>query len=184
MDGCPRPSAGGGEAPRFLADAMLGRLARWLRILGYDVEYFPGEDDELVHQARREGRILLTRDTRLVRRHQLPPHVFIQSDHVMEQLRQVVASLRLDPAARAVTVAGAGVTLTVKEFELLWFFARHPRQVFSRSQLLDRVWGHDFAGDPATVTVHIRRLREKVERDPSAPRRLLTVWGVGYKFEP
>jgi len=92
--------------------------------------------------------------------------------------------LRLDPAARAVTVAGAGVTLTVKEFELLWFFARHPRQVFSRSQLLDRVWGHDFAGDPATVTVHIRRLREKVERDPSAPRRLLTVWGVGYKFEP
>jgi len=99
MDGSPRPSAGGGEAPRFLADAMLGRLARWLRILGYDVEYSPGEDDDLLHQARREGRILLTRDTRLVRRQRLPVHLFIQSDHVMEQLRQVVASLRLDPAA-------------------------------------------------------------------------------------
>lgn len=98
MNSGPRPSAGGEEAPRFLADAMLGRLARWLRILGYDVEYSPGEDDTLLRQADREGRILLTRDTRLVRRHRLPPHLFIQSDHVMEQLRQVVASLHLDPA--------------------------------------------------------------------------------------
>jgi uncharacterized protein len=87
------------EAPRFLVDAMLGRLAKWLRILGYDAEYFPGEDDDLLRQTRRQGRVLLTRDTRLLRRRPLPPHLFIESDQVMEQLRQVVTALRLDPAA-------------------------------------------------------------------------------------
>ncbi len=91
--------------------------------------------------------------------------------------------LSIDPVAHRVTVEGAAVTLTAKEFELLWFFARHPRQVFTRAQLLDSVWGREFYGDPSTVTVHIRRLREKVEADPSQPRYLLTVWGVGYKFE-
>jgi len=90
---------------------------------------------------------------------------------------------RLDPTAHTLTIAGQPVTLTAKEFELLWFFARHPRQVFTRTQLLDSVWGQEFYGDPSTVTVHIRRLREKIERDPSDPRYLLTVWGVGYKFE-
>jgi uncharacterized protein with PIN domain len=99
MQSCPPVSCAGGEAPRFLADAMLGRLARWLRILGYDAEYFPGEDDDLLRLARRENRVLLTRDTRLLRRRPLPPHLFIQSDRVMEQLRQVVAALRLDPTA-------------------------------------------------------------------------------------
>lgn len=99
MQSCPREPCEGGEAPRFLADAMLGRLARWLRILGYDAEYFPGEDDDLLRLARREGRVLLTRDTRLLRRRPLPPHLFIQSDHVMEQLRQVVTALRLNPTA-------------------------------------------------------------------------------------
>jgi uncharacterized protein with PIN domain len=78
---------------------MLGRLARWLRILGYDAEYFPGEDDDLLRQARREGRVLLTRDTRLLQRRTLPPHLFIESDHVMEQLRQVVRGLHLNPTA-------------------------------------------------------------------------------------
>ena len=91
--------------------------------------------------------------------------------------------LRLDPASRAVTLRGEALALTAKEFDLLWFFARHPRQVFTRSQLLDNVWGYEFYGDASTVTVHIRRLREKIERDPSQPRYLLTVWGVGYKFE-
>ena len=80
-------------------------------------------------------------------------------------------------------VYGHSVTLTAKEFDLLWFFARHPRQVFTRSQLLDSVWGQEFYGDPSTVTVHIRRLREKIEADASQPLFLLTVWGVGYKFE-
>jgi DNA-binding response OmpR family regulator len=92
-------------------------------------------------------------------------------------------SLRIDPAARAVTVDGRPVALTAKEFELLWFLARHARQVFTRTQLLDAVWGQEFYGDPSTVTVHIRRLREKIEADASKPRYLQTVWGVGYKFE-
>jgi len=91
--------------------------------------------------------------------------------------------LQLDPTARTAVVNGQPVALTAKEFDLLWFFARHPRQVFTRSQLLDSVWGHEFYGDPSTVTVHIRRLREKIEADASQPRFLLTVWGVGYKFE-
>jgi DNA-binding response OmpR family regulator len=89
----------------------------------------------------------------------------------------------LDPASRGVDIQGQSVTLTAKEFDLLHFLMRHPRQVFSRDQLLDRVWGYDFFGDASTVTVHVRRLREKVEDDPSSPRRLVTVWGVGYKFD-
>jgi two-component system response regulator ResD len=95
----------------------------------------------------------------------------------------VFDGLKLDPTARTAVVSGHLVTLTAKEFDLLWFFARHPRQVFTRSQLLDSVWGQEFYGDPSTVTVHIRRLREKIEADASQPRFLLTVWGVGYKFE-
>jgi DNA-binding response OmpR family regulator len=91
--------------------------------------------------------------------------------------------LRVDPASRAVTLDAQDVPLTTKEFDLLWFFAKHQHQVFTRTQLLDRVWGYEFYGDPSTVTVHIRRLREKIERDPSKPRYVLTVWGVGYKFE-
>jgi len=91
--------------------------------------------------------------------------------------------LRLDPTSRTVTRQSEAVMLTAKEFDLLWFLARHARQVFTRSQLLDNVWGQEFYGDPSTVTVHIRRLREKIEPDPSQPRYLVTVWGVGYKFE-
>lgn len=91
--------------------------------------------------------------------------------------------VRVDPAGREVTVEGDRVSLTAKEFDLLHFLVRHPRQVFTRDQLLDRVWGYEFQGDPSTVTVHIRRLREKIEADPSDPHRIVTVWGVGYKFE-
>lgn len=92
-------------------------------------------------------------------------------------------SLTLDPASHVVTLDGKPITLTAREFDLLWFLASHPSQVFTRDQLLDHVWGYDFFGDPSTVTVHIRRLREKIERDPSEPRRIVTVWGVGYRFE-
>ena len=74
--------------------------------------------------------------------------------------------------------------LTAREFDLLHHLASHPAQVFSREQLLDAVWDYEFAGDASTVTVHMRRLRTKVEVDPSRPRHLKTVWGVGYKFEP
>lgn len=91
--------------------------------------------------------------------------------------------LELDPRSRTVTVHNEDVTLTAKEFDLLWFLARHPRQVFSRSQLLDNVWGYEFYGDESTVTVHVRRLREKIEPDPAKPTYIQTVWGIGYKFE-
>lgn len=89
----------------------------------------------------------------------------------------------LDPGTRMLTIGEQTIDLTAKEFDLLAFLMRHPRQVFSRDRLLDKVWGFEFYGDPSTVTVHIRRLREKVEPDPSHPVYLLTVWGVGYKFQ-
>ena len=92
--------------------------------------------------------------------------------------------IEIDPQTRLVTVGGAEKTLTAKEFDLLWLLARHPRQVFTRDQLLERVWGLADYIDPGTVTVHVRRLREKIEQDPAKPQFLQTVWGVGYKFEP
>ena len=92
--------------------------------------------------------------------------------------------IELDGVSREVRRAGALVQLTAKEFELLWFLAAHPRHVFSRDQLMARVWGYEAAVDTGTVTVHIRRLREKIEADPSQPRHLLTVWGVGYRLDP
>jgi two-component system response regulator ResD len=91
--------------------------------------------------------------------------------------------LHIDPTSRAVSLKGRNIPLTAKEFDLLYFFAANPRQVFSRAQLLDKVWGDELYTDPSTVTVHIRRLREKIENDPGKPQYLLTVWGVGYKFE-
>jgi len=93
------------------------------------------------------------------------------------------SSIHINPITRLVTVHGAEKNLTVKEFDLLWVLARHPRQVFTRDQLLEKVWGFSEYIDPGTVTVHIRRLREKIEPDPSAPKHIVTVWGVGYKFE-
>ena len=92
--------------------------------------------------------------------------------------------LCIDPKTRLIEVNGEEKSLTAKEFDLLWILARHPRQVFNRDQLLDLVWGLTEYVDPSTVTVHVRRLREKIESDPSKPRHIQTVWGVGYRFEP
>jgi len=92
--------------------------------------------------------------------------------------------LSINPQTRLVTLAGQEIVLTAKEFDMLYHLARHPRQVFTRDQLLESIWGMVEFIDPGTVTVHIRRLREKIEKDPAAPARLITVWGVGYKFEP
>jgi DNA-binding response OmpR family regulator len=92
--------------------------------------------------------------------------------------------LEIDGATRDVVKRRHAIQLTAREFDLLWFLARHPRQVFSRDQLMDRVWGYETAVDTGTVTVHIRRLREKIEDEPSSPRFLHTVWGVGYRFAP
>ena len=94
-----------------------------------------------------------------------------------------VGDITLNPTTRQVWLRGKEeAMLTAKEFDLLWFLMNHPGQVFTRDQLLDRVWGFDFFGDASTVTVHVRRLREKVEQDATKPEYILTVWGVGYKF--
>ncbi len=92
--------------------------------------------------------------------------------------------LTLDTETREVRKAGEELKLTAKEFDLLWFLASNPRRVFSRDQLMSRVWGYEAALDTGTVTVHMRRLREKIEDAPSHPRFLQTVWGVGYRFVP
>jgi DNA-binding response OmpR family regulator len=93
--------------------------------------------------------------------------------------------LEVDTRSRTVAVAGEIVELTAREFDLLAFLAAHPREVFSRGQILERVWesSTDWQ-DPATVTVHIRRIRQKIESDPQSPRWITTVWGIGYRFEP
>ncbi len=93
-----------------------------------------------------------------------------------------VGRLDIDPIARNLDVDGQSISLTAKEFDLLLYFAQHPQQVFTRSQLLAHIWGDELYIDPSTVTVHIRRLREKIEVNPSQPQYIHTVWGVGYKF--
>jgi DNA-binding response OmpR family regulator len=92
--------------------------------------------------------------------------------------------VELERASRGVHKAGVELRLTAKEFDLLWFLAAHPRRVFSRGQLMASVWGYRSALDTGTVTVHVRRLREKIEDDPSRPHHLETVWGVGYRLVP
>jgi two-component system response regulator ResD len=92
--------------------------------------------------------------------------------------------MSIDPASRRVIVRGEEVQLTQREFDVLLFLARHPGQVFSRNQLMDAVWQYSFYSDTSTVTVHIRRLRAKIEADPAQPRHIQTVWGVGYRFQP
>jgi DNA-binding response OmpR family regulator len=96
----------------------------------------------------------------------------------------VFDGLEIQPATRRVFVDDTEATLTHLEFELLLFLARHPGRVFTRDQLMDSVWDYSVYSDTTTVTVHVRRLRAKIEADPSEPRRLQTVWGVGYRLQP
>jgi two-component system, OmpR family, response regulator ResD len=95
-----------------------------------------------------------------------------------------LGEIRIEPASRQVFARGDEVALTQREFDMLLFMARHPGQVFSREQLMDAVWQYSFYTDTSTVTVHIRRLRSKLEADPARPRHIETVWGVGYRFSP
>ncbi len=95
-----------------------------------------------------------------------------------------LADMTIDPSSRRVFVRGDEVQLTQREFDVLLFLARHPGQVFSRNQLMDAVWQYSFYTDTSTVTVHVRRLRSKIEPDPARPRHIQTVWGVGYRFQP
>ena len=95
-----------------------------------------------------------------------------------------LSDMTIDGAGRRVFVRGEEVALTQREFDVLLFLARHPGQAFSRNQLMDAIWQYSFYTDTSTVTVHIRRLRAKIESDPAAPSRIQTVWGVGYRFAP
>src|SRR5204863_9457180 len=101
-----------------------------------------------------------------------------------QEERLAFDGLMIDSSSRVVTKKGEPLRLTAREFDLLWFLASHAELVLSREQLMRRVWGYSAALDTGTVTVHVRRLREKIEDDPSRPRHLETVWGVGYRFAP
>jgi len=101
-----------------------------------------------------------------------------------EQTVIVTAGLRLDTQARSIHLHGRPVSLTVREFDLLHFFVRHPNRTFTRLELLNQVWGYSHDGYEHTVNSHINRLRAKIECDPTNPKRILTVWGIGYKFAP
>ena len=96
----------------------------------------------------------------------------------------VFGSLEIDPRSREVRSGGRRISLTPKEFDVLELLASNAGTVFTRLQLLEELWDFAFDGDPSTVTVHIRRLREKIEAEPSRPRHLVTVWGAGYRFDP
>ncbi|MDK8182363.1 response regulator transcription factor [Paenibacillus sp. UMB4589-SE434] len=104
-------------------------------------------------------------------------------NHKKEEDRAIcIRELTIDKAARRVHVHGHEVVLTVREFDLLVFLALHPNRVFSKQELFERIWGMESMGDIATVTVHVRRLREKIETAPSNPQFIETIWGAGYRF--
>jgi DNA-binding response OmpR family regulator len=139
------------------------------RIVGLEI----GADDYVTKPF--SPRELAIRVRNVLKRAEIPPPA-------AETL--VFDGLTIDGKTREVTLDGEPLRLTGKEFDLLLFLASNPREVFSRTQLMDRVWGYEAALDTGTVTVHIRRLRSKIERDPSTPRHLETLWGVGYRFVP
>ncbi|HIP53438.1 MAG TPA: response regulator transcription factor [Chromatiales bacterium] len=108
----------------------------------------------------------------------------LSSPHPAEDDQQPIrhGALFIEPLRHRVTLADEQIDLTAREFALLMHFARHPGQVFSRTQLLDQVWGYNHDGYEHTVNTHINRLRAKIEQDPANPRYIETVWGVGYRF--
>lgn len=147
------------------------RSAEARRVLGLEL----GADDYLVKpfsvlELVARVRALLRRVEQLRRPQALPAELRFGEQH------------RLDPVRRELRQGGQAIPLTLREFDLLYFLARHPGQVFSRSDLLDRVWGSGFDGYEHTVNSHINRLRTKIEADPQRPRLISTVWGVGYRF--
>jgi DNA-binding response OmpR family regulator len=141
------------------------------RVVGLEI----GADDYMVKPF--SPRELVARIKAVLRRAVSEPNEAAPSDALR------FGELFIHPRTRHVETAGGPVSLTAKEFDLLLFLATHAGQVFSRDQLMDDVWDYTFAGDSSTVTVHVRRLREKIEVDPMRPQYIKTVWGVGYKFE-
>jgi DNA-binding response OmpR family regulator len=141
------------------------------RIAGLEV----GADDYVTKPF--SPRELVLRVQSVLRRSVAPPVVRDPEPPLVDD------DLEVDTVAHHVRLRGQVLPLTGREYELLAFFLRHRGRAFSRSELLAEVWGWSF-GDHSTVTVHVRRLREKLEDDPAAPKRITTVWGVGYRYEP
>ncbi len=141
------------------------------RIVGLEL----GADDYVVKPF--SPRELVARIKAVLRRAASQPASQMQGDVIRFK------EFSLNPRTRAVEVNSRAVELTAKEFDLLYFLAAHPGQVFTREQLMNDVWDYTYAAEASTVTVHVRRLREKIESDPVRPRFIKTVWGVGYKFE-
>jgi len=158
----------GGNVPIIMLTARGQEIDR---IAGLEL----GADDYVVKPFSPQE--LVSRVRAVLRRTQPP------ADGEKEQSLQF-GDLNIDPQTRLITIKGEEKSLTAREFDLLYLLAQHPRQVFTRDQLLERVWGEADYIDAGTVTVHIRRLREKIEPDPAKPHHLQTVWGVGYRFEP
>ena len=142
------------------------------RILGLEM----GADDYLTKPFN--IRELIARVKALIRR----VEAYREKDSTTPQETIRARELVIDPEKRKVTVQGKQVHLTAREFELLLEFARHPGRVYTRAQLLDKVWGYSYQGYEHTVNSHINRLREKIEGNPAKPLYILTVWGVGYRF--
>lgn len=165
---CKRARAMARYTPIIITSA---RSSEVHRILGLEL----GADDYLAKpfsmlELVARVRALLRRTDALVRNARMDAGLLVRH------------GVSIDPLARTVALDGKLLELTPREFDLLYFFARHPDQVFSRLGLLNEVWGYQHDGYEHTVNTHINRLRNKIEQDPAEPRRILTVWGRGYKF--
>lgn len=173
LEVCRRLRAGGGSAAGYTPILMLtSRSSELDRVLGLEM----GADDYLTKPFG--IRELLARVRAILRR----VEALRAPEDRGEPAAIRVGDLLIEPQKRRVTLGGAPVSLTAKEFDLLVHFAAHPGRVYTRTNLLDAVWGHGYEGYEHTVNSHINRLRTKIERDPARPRFLLTIWGVGYKF--
>ena len=157
------------EKPELPILMLTARTTELDRVLGLEM----GADDYLTKPF--SVRELVARVKAIFRRME----VF---DTQPQPAKLALGPVEIDADSRRVLVEGEPVELTAREFDLLAFFARHPGRVFTRGQLLDKVWGYTHEGYEHTVNTHINRLRGKLEADPSHPRFILTVWGVGYRF--
>jgi DNA-binding response OmpR family regulator len=173
MDGlelCRRVRGQANYTPIIMLTAKTSELDR---VLGLEM----GADDYITKPF--SIREMLARVKALLRRvDELKSVATITEDSVLD-----AGDLKIDPEKRKVTLDGQVLDLTAKEFDLLLYFARHPGRVFTRSNLLDHVWGYGHDGYEHTVNTHINRLRAKIEANPAQPHYILTVWGVGYKFK-